>query len=116
MKKIYINTDGFVESPYISNATIPYEVEDEEYEKLTGCFIGKNWRLKDDAFIVEDILDIEVIRERRQTECFALVDNRSQLWWNHLTEEMKNELDAWYEAWLLATETKVIPKKPEWLQ
>jgi hypothetical protein len=29
-----------------------------------------------------------------------------------LTDSQKEELEAWYEAWLKITETKVIPKKP----
>lgn len=54
------------------------------------------------------------IRERRERECFAIV-NRGELWYETLTEEQKAELDAWYQAWLDAPETLVIPEKPEWV-
>ena len=44
-----------------------------------------------------------------------IIDNRSQLWYNHITEEQKAELNSWYEAWLDAPKTKIIPAKPKWL-
>lgn len=58
-------------------------------------------------------LELEHIRNLRQ-ECFAII-NRGELWYNRLSESQKQELDDWYQAWLDVTETKVIPKKPEWL-
>lgn len=116
MKKIIINEEGFIESPYIHDASIEKEVDDELYERLMTCTIGMNWRFVDDDFIMVDILDEKTIRERRQIECFNLVDNRSQLWWNHLSDEQKSELDKWYESWLIAPETKTIPEKPKWLE
>lgn len=116
MKEIKINQDGFLESPYIHDADITKEVDDETYEKLMSCRIGMNWRLVGDDFVMVDILDDETIRERRQIECFNLVDNRSQLWWSHLSDERKKELNGWYEAWLKAPETKLIPEKPQWLE
>lgn len=115
MKIVKINNDGFLSSPYIADAETEIEVEDVVYEQLMECKIGKNWRYVDGEFIAVDILDDEVIRLRREIECFSLVDNRSSLWFNHLSPERKDELDAWYEAWLKATETKIIPTKPEWL-
>lgn len=116
MKKVKINQDGFVASPYIKDANIEIEVNDELYTSLMICQIGKNWKLQDENFIMVDILDDKVIRERRNIECFSVIDNRSPLWYKHLSEERKNELDAWYEAWLVATETKIIPEKPNWLE
>lgn len=57
----------------------------------------------------------EYIRDRRAKECFPII-NRGKLWYDTLTDEQVNELTAWYEAWLNATETLVIPNKPEWLK
>ena len=54
------------------------------------------------------------LRERREKECFAVVD-RSPLWYNSLTVEQRSELQTWYNAWLVVTETLVVPDKPEWL-
>lgn len=116
MKEIKINADGFLESPYIHDADIAKEVDDETYEKLMSCRIGMNWRLAGDDFVMVDILDEGTIRERRQIECFNLVDNRSQLWWSHLSDGRKKELNEWYEAWLKAPETRLIPEKPQWLE
>ncbi len=116
MKKVKINQDGFVASPYIKNANIEMEVNDELYASLMTCQIGRNWKLQEGEFAVVDILEDKVIRERRNIECFGVIDNRSPLWFNHLPKERKQELNAWYEAWLLATETKIIPEKPSWLE
>lgn len=55
----------------------------------------------------------EMLRSRRNSECFKIIDNRSMLWWNNLSEARKEELNAWYSAWLNVTETLVIPEKPE---
>lgn len=85
MKKVRINEQGFVESPYINDASIERDVDDELYEKLMTCTIGMNWRLVNDEFTMVDFLEDNVIRERRQIECFNFVDNHSQLWWNHLS-------------------------------
>lgn len=65
MKKVKINEQGFLESPYISDALIERDVNDELYEKLMTCTIGMNWRLVNDEFIMVDILEDNVIRERR---------------------------------------------------
>jgi hypothetical protein len=115
MKKVRINGEGFLESPYINDASIENEVDDETYEMIMTCMIGMNWRLIDGTFTMVDILDEEAIRKRRQIECFNSIDNRSQLWWEHLSEEKQKELNEWYEAWLAAPETKVIPEKPSWI-
>jgi len=79
MKKVKINEQGFLESPYIIDASIEKEVDEETYEKIMSCKIGMNWRLINGAFAMVDILDEETIRERRQIECFNFVDNRSQI-------------------------------------
>lgn len=55
------------------------------------------------------------IRMKRDAECFSII-NRGQLWYSTLTEEQLIELNAWYQAWLNATETLVIPDKPIWLE
>ena len=54
------------------------------------------------------------LRFKREKVCFPYI-NRGVLWYNKLTTEQKVELDAWYQAWLDVTDTKVIPESPEWL-
>ena len=54
------------------------------------------------------------LRHKREKKCFPII-NRGALWYNHLSEEQRAELDVWYQAWLNVTETKVVPEIPEWL-
>lgn len=112
---IKINENGYVESPYIRDATIELEVTDEQLEQISTFSFNTNWRYLNGEFILESLMDENSLRERRQRECFSILDNRSQLWWNKLTEIQREEIEAWYEAWLEVTETKVIPEKPSWL-
>lgn len=115
MRTIHINSDGYVRSLYIKDANIEMEVEDDIYEKLCSIPFNHNWRLVNGEFVLESLMSKEALQERRRRECFNIIDNRSQLWYNHLTEEQKSELETWYQQWLDVTETKVIPTKPEWL-
>ena len=64
--------------------------------------------------VVEQEAEKAELRERRQKECFNIVD-RSKLWYDSLTPEQLKELQDWYDAWLVVTETMIVPTKPEWL-
>lgn len=55
------------------------------------------------------------LRERREKECFSVV-NRGLLWYNYLSTEQRIELSKWYDAWLDVTITLVVPAKPLWLK
>ena len=112
---IKINENGYVESPFIRDATIELEVTDEQLEQISTFSFNTNWRYLNGEFVLESLMDNDSLRARRQRECFNIIDNRSQLWWNRLSEEEKTELDVWYRAWLNVTKTKVIPNKPIWL-
>lgn len=59
----------------------------------------------------------EEIRQMREEECFSYI-NRGNLWYEKYVYPdpgRNEELNAWYRAWLKATETGVIPEKPSWL-
>lgn len=56
----------------------------------------------------------ERLRYRRSEECFPIV-NRGALWYDKLTDEQKEELSSWYEEWLNAPATGIIPSKPTWI-
>lgn len=56
----------------------------------------------------------DAIRRQREVECFPVI-NRGQLWYERLTEEQKEELKTWYQAWLDAASTGVVPDRPAWL-
>jgi hypothetical protein len=59
-------------------------------------------------------LKIKEIRDLRE-QCFKVV-NRGLAWYNNLTDIQKQELQEWYQAWLDAPETLIIPEKPTWLK
>lgn len=61
-----------------------------------------------------DAIEVNKLRARRETECFPVI-NRGKLWYDRLTPEQEQELDAWYNAWLDVTETKVAPVAPSWI-
>lgn len=54
------------------------------------------------------------VRARRERECFSVI-NRGKLWYDRLSNEQLLELEKWYQAWLDATETGVIPARPRWI-
>lgn len=61
-----------------------------------------------------DKFTIDMIRKRREEECFKYVD-RSKFWYDELTDEQKLELKQWRQAWKDAPETGIIPEKLPWL-
>ena len=56
----------------------------------------------------------EKLRVKRNDECFSII-NRGKLWYNTLTAEQLLELENWYKLWLDVTQSKIEPKKPEFL-
>jgi hypothetical protein len=42
---------------------------------------------------------MDYIRKKRVFECFRIV-NRGQMWHNNLTQSQRDEVQAWYNAWL----------------
>lgn len=57
---------------------------------------------------------IKIVRDRRAKECFPII-NRGFVWYNRLSREQLNELNDWYQAWLDAPETGLIPATPKWI-
>ena len=58
---------------------------------------------------------IAKLRSQRKAECFPIV-NRGAPWYERLTAEQREELEAWYAAWLNVTETLEAPEMPAWLK
>lgn len=56
----------------------------------------------------------DIIRARREGECFSFV-NRGKVWYDTLTSSQEKELATWYQSWLDAPQTQVVPTKPKWL-
>lgn len=91
-------------------------IEDEVWELY--CTDISSYKIEDGKFIKlkdEAELRANAIRTRRERECFPII-NRGALWYDKLTEEQKTELSAWYEAWLNAPQTGVVPARLMWLK
>lgn len=76
-----------------------------------------------DSILVFDADRAQVVREEEQQQyirflrnriCFPIV-NRGNVWYRTLTEEQSEELFQWYQAWLSAPTTMVIPETPSWI-
>ena len=64
---------------------------------------------------VEELLsDIEHLRNVRKDVCFQVI-NRGTLWYEGLSEIQLKELKQWYQEWLNVTNTKIIPRTPNWI-
>jgi len=113
---VKINQNGYLESPYILDATTPVKVSDSIYGELTSCPIAKAWKWNFTTRQFEQVpqKNLSALRTLREIECFPVI-NRGQGWYRTLTQSQLEELDDWYQAWLDVTETKIIPEKPEWL-
>ena len=82
----------------------------EAYKLADGELVLDEDKLNADV----DAAELAVIRQRRESECFAYI-NRGELWYGLLTDEQKAELADWYLSWLDAPETRTIPAPPVWL-
>lgn len=114
---LQINKDGYLIGPYFqhSDSDIDVEVDEDLYAKLSSFPGGFNWRYVNGEWKLEELLSDEILRSRREYECFIYI-NRGGPWYDLLTEQQKQELKEWYQAWLNVTDTKVIPVKPSWLK
>lgn len=120
--QIITDSDGFVLSfAYEGNLVDGTEVpEPADIEQFLHQFYA--YRLQDGALLYDtdayqQHLDEELkaeYRQRRETECFAVV-NRGQLWYEGISIQQLLELRQWYKAWLEVTETMVVPEKPAWI-
>ena len=93
----------------------PYDLESfidifRAYKYEDGNLILDEQKLQsvNDAHIADEL------RFKREKACFPII-NRGELWYSRLTVGQKEELDAWYQAWLDVTDTKVLPDMPAWL-
>lgn len=125
----------------VENDIIAYLISDEEYEticnkedfkpikrrdaipeRLENEYGVSMYTYKDGGFELRSDIDSAItsvqqqdIRKRREKECFPII-NRGSLWYEKLSEEQDAELREWYQAWLDAPATLVIPDRPLWLE
>ena len=119
--KIQIDKNGYVENYVIVGESNVCNIEVEEPEGFSPDKF-QAWKYDGEKLVydMEQAQKIQnnyrknEIRARREKECFSYV-NRGTLWYNKLTPEQDIEFQNWYDAWLEAPETFIIPKKLEWL-
>lgn len=119
--KIQVDKNGYIENYVIVGESSSCNIEVEEPEGFSPDFY-QAWKYDGEKLVydMEQAQKIQndyrknEIRARREKECFSYV-NRGTLWYNKLTPEQDIELQNWYDAWLEAPETLIIPKKLEWL-
>lgn len=125
MIEVVLTNEGYVslfnldvDQTYMQNSILVEDDVDREHFITNSIF----YKIIDNHLVFDESkkakadyqFRINTIRIRRQAECFSVID-RSQLWYNSLTNEQKAELQEWYEAWLIAPDTLVIPTKPDWI-
>ena len=122
--QVILNEQGYVKAYALIGSFSSDAVDVSEPENIND--FENNYRsyyLSDDNVLVKNddrLKEIEVERELitlrslRDKVCFPYI-NRGEMWYNRLSAEQKDELDAWYQAWLDVTETKIVPETPEWL-
>lgn len=87
-----------------------------QYEYSDGVLILRN---ESDIQAAANEQEKDVIRSRRDSECFLVLARYSPFYYKALEESEPDkyaELNAWYQAWLDAPETLIIPMQPEWLK
>ena len=122
--KIILNQDGFVTSYALiggfGNDAIevaePLDISDFKKNYRSYYLSSDNVLLKnnDKQTELEETEALNMLRSQRAKICFPYI-NRGVLWYDKMSVEQKEELNAWYQAWLDVTETRVIPETPEWL-
>lgn len=119
--KIQIDKNGYVENYVIVGESNVCNIEVEEPEGFSPDKF-QAWKYDGEKLVydmeqaqkIQNNYKKNEIRARREKECFSYV-NRGTLWYNKLTPEQDIEFQNWYDAWLEAPETLIIPKKLEWL-
>lgn len=96
-----------------------FELSEEEYDVgFDGKLYSETELQSDDYLAQKNAFDNSIalieLRNQREEECFSVI-NRGALWYDKLTNEQKEELSSWYEEWLNAPETGIIPSKPTWI-
>lgn len=109
-------TEKCVSKPIVVEGNELIEVDEipnewQFYKYINGEFV------LDEEYKKTQVEETELleIRTKREVECFPFI-NRGALWYSRLSNTQKEELETWYQAWLDAPQTKIIPIKPLWLE
>lgn len=89
---------------------------DEIPEDWNYCFYIDGQIVADEAYKESKLLDERraEIRMEREIRCFSII-NRGIFWYNMLSEEQRSQLQKWYQAWLDAPATRIIPDDLAWI-
>lgn len=120
--RTYENDNGEIEKKYFVVTKVYYRdgvrTGNDEAEVLPVQEEGKEaWDEYEDIQVYHPYTEeeyIEYLRAEREAICFPVI-NRGAAWYARLTPEQNEELQAWYQAWLDVTETKVKPETPVWI-
>jgi hypothetical protein len=122
--KIILNEQGYVEAyALIGDFGTPSVAVDEpknidDFEtNYHSYYLSDDGRLvksDDKQKEIEERRALADLRLQREKVCYPYI-NRGNLWYSRLSDEQKEELTVWYQAWLDVTETRVIPETPTWL-
>ena len=122
--KIVLDERGYVKAYALigeisdASATVndPADIDDFEANYRSYYLSDKNTLMKsaDKQLEINNERKLVDLRHKREKQCFSYI-NRGYMWYNKLTDAQKNELDAWYQAWLDVTDTMVVPETPTWL-
>ena len=122
--QVILNEQGYVKAyaligsfgePSIEVAE-PENLDDFENNYHSYCLSNDNVLVKNDdkQQELENERELHDLRSQREKVCYPII-NRGALWYQMLSDEQKDELNVWYQAWLDVTTTKVIPEAPKWL-
>ena len=119
---VLLNENGYVESyalvgTLVDGIEVPDPEDIEHFETHYAAYGFADGRVSFNDVcqtMLEKSRKVAEIRLRREQECFPVI-NRGQLWYDRLTEKQKTELSKWYQAWLDAANTGVVPEKLAWL-
>lgn len=126
---LYYGEEGFYaqQNPTNSRYKVTSEYKEQIFNELSSHSSEDNlngeWKIVPDLdgkpivkYIERSIEEIkEILRRLRANRVFPII-NRSNFWFNSLTQQQKDELQIWYQEWLDAPDTLTIPTRPEWLE
>lgn len=89
-------------------------------QEYSFCFKSKEDLIADIEYVEQNAVSFlarakaREIRIRREKECFAFTDRAA--WFFSLTDEQRDAVMIWRQAWLDAPETLIIPSKPDFVR
>jgi len=84
-------------------------------ELLDGTLVASVEQLED--IIETKGITAEQKRRNERAEMFAItLDRINPLWYDSLTQQQKDDLSVWRQAWLDYPETEIRPDNLSWLQ